>query len=362
MRQEREATRIGVLWRGDRGAQAPLPRADRGLGPLYDAFGRLPVALVPVPYSDDAVDEVREQLLTLAGVLVWVNPIQDGASRVLLDPLLREVSSNGIWVSAHPDAILQMGTKEILYRTRDLGWGSDTHLYRSAAELALSLPDRLGQLGRLVLKQARGNGGNGVWKIELPGGKPGPAGPAGPDTVVRVQDARSKDSSSQTLALGSFIQRCEDYFAWSGCLVDQAYQDRLADGMIRCYFSGGQVVGFCRQWPKGLLDDDPHHGAPPRSIMEGPDVPAYQALREKAEKEWVPQMITILGMKQQELPVIWDADFLYGPKTAAGDDTYALCEINVSAVWPFPPTAAPAVAAAALDRVQFAQTALRSPP
>jgi hypothetical protein len=344
-----EVPRIGVLWRGDRQAEAPLPRADRGLGPLYEAFAGLPVVIEAVPYSDDAVDDVREQLLKLDGVLVWVNPIQDGASRELLDLLLREVSAEGLWVSAHPEVILQMGTKEILYRTRDLGWGSDSSLYRSAPEFTRNFPARLGQLGRLVLKQGRGNGGNGVWKVELPGGNPGPASP---DALVRVQDARSRDGASEVLALGSFMHRCEDYFAWSGLLVDQAYQDRLADGMLRCYFSGGQVVGFCHQWPKGLLDDEPRHGAPPVTVMEGPDVPAYEALRMQAETRWVPQMISILGLDSRELPVIWDADFLYGPKTAAGDDTYVLCEINVSAVWPFPPMAAPTVAAAALDRTR----------
>ena len=157
----------------------------------------------------------------------------------LLDPLLREVSAEGVWVSAHPDVILQMGTKEILYRTRDLGWGSDTSLYRSAAEFAASFPARLGDLGRLVVKQGRGNGGDGVWKVELPGGRPGPADP---DVPVRVQDARSGDGASEIAALGSFMQRCEPYFAWSGCLVDQPFQDRLADGMLRCYFSGRQAV------------------------------------------------------------------------------------------------------------------------
>jgi hypothetical protein len=161
------------------------------------------------------------------------------------------------------------------------------------------------------------------------------------------------------VTLGSFIARCEDYFAWSGSLVDQAYQDRLADGMLRCYFCHDQVVGFCRQWPKGLIDDDPHKGMPPASVTEGPDVPAYQALRVKAETEWVPQMTRILGLEPQELPVIWDADLLYGPKSASGDDSYVLCEINVSAVWPFPPMAAPTVAAAALDRARAAR-ALRS--
>jgi hypothetical protein len=354
--QDQEAARIGVLWRGDRRADAPLPPADRGLGPLFDAFGQLPVVVKPVAYSDNAIDEVREQLLPLDGVLVWVNPIQDGANRALLDALLREVSSKRVWVSAHPDVVLQMGTKEILVRTRGLSWGSDTSLYRSAAEFADGFPSRLGRLGRLVLKQSRGNGGNGVWKVELPDRKPGPARL---DTVVRVQDARSKDGSSEDLTLASFIARCEDYFAWSGCLVDQDYQDRLADGMLRCYFCHDQVVGFCRQWPKGLLDDDPHKGLPRASVTEGPDVPAQQALRVKAETEWVPQMRRILGLEPQELPVIWDADLLYGPKSASGHDSYVLCEINVSAVWPFPPMAAPTVAAAALDRAQAAR-ALRS--
>jgi hypothetical protein len=354
--QDQQAARIGVLWRGDRRADAPLPQADRGLGPLFDAFGELPVVVEPVAYSDNAVGEVKEQLLTLDGVLVWVNPIQDGANRARLDAILREVSSEGVWVSAHPDVILQMGTKEVLVRTRDLGWGSDTSLYRSAAEFAGRFPGRLELLGRLVLKQGRGNGGNGVWKIELPGGEPGPAGL---DTAVRVQDARSKDGSSEHLTLGSFMARCEDYFAWSGCLVDQPYQHRLADGMLRCYFCHDEVVGFCRQWPKGLLDDDPHQGTAQPSVMEGPDVPAYQELRAKAETEWVPQMTSILGIDPKELPVIWDADLLYGPKNASGSDTYVLCEINVSAVWPFPPMASPTVAAAALARSQAA-VALRS--
>lgn len=355
MMQEPGAPRIGVLWRGDRRADAPLPRADRGLGPLYDALAALGAALVPVPYADDAVDDVREELLALDGVLVWVNPIQDGATRVLLDPLLREVSAAGVWVSAHPDVILQMGTKEVLYRTRHLGWGSDTMLYRSAAELAAGFPDRLSRLGRLVLKQARGNGGNGVRKVELPGGNPGPAGP---DALVRVQDARSRDGSSEMITLGDFIRRCEGYLAWSGSLVDQAYQDRLADGMVRCYFTGTRVAGFGRQWPKGLLDG--LQGPAPATVMQGPGTPEWQSLRQQAEAEWVQQMTAVLGLSPELLPVIWDADFLFGPKTAADDDTYVLCEINVSAVWPFPQDAAPAIAAAAVDRA-LAARALRLP-
>jgi len=350
--RDRELPRIGVLWRGDRLAPNPMPREDRGLGPLYDAFAQLPVVIEPVPYSDDAVDAVRRQLTTLDGVLVWVNPIQDGASRELLDPLLREVAALGVWVSAHPDVILQIGTKEILYRTRDLGWGSDTCLYRSPDEFCRGFPARLARLGRLVVKQGRGNGGNGVWKVELPGGKPGRAAA---DVTVRAQDAQSRDGTSEFLSLGAFMARCETYFTWSDVLVDQPFQERLADGMVRCYLSGSQVVGFCRQWPKALLDDDSDRAPAPASVMEGPEAPAYQHLRKQAETQWVPQMMGRTSFDKNDLPVIWDADFLYGPQTPAGDDTYVLCEINVSAVWPFPPMAAPVVAATALQRTQAAR-------
>lgn len=355
MTQEQQTPRIGVLWRGDRHAEAPWPAADRGLGPLFDAFAELPAVIVPVPYSDDSTGEVREQLLGLDGVLVWVNPIQDGASRARLDPLLREAAAAGVWVSADPGVILLMGTKEILYRTRHLGWGSDTSIYRSPAEFTSGFPGRLALLGRLVLKQGRGNGGNGVWKVELPGGKPGPAGP---DTVVRVQDARARDGSAELVPLGEFMRRCEEYFAWSGCLIDQVFQDRLAEGMIRCYFTHDQVAGFGRQWPRGLLGNPPRDPAP-ATVTQGPGTPEWQRLRVLAETEWVPQLISIVGITRDDLPVIWDADFLFGPRTGTGDDTYVLCEINISAVWPFPPMAAPSVAAAALDRT-LAARALRS--
>ena len=34
--------------------------------------------------------------------------------------MLREVATAGVWVSAHPDVILKMGVKSVLYRTREL--------------------------------------------------------------------------------------------------------------------------------------------------------------------------------------------------------------------------------------------------
>ena len=116
-------------------------------------------------YEDDVLDAVAAQLATLDGVLVWVNPIHEGRGRANLDALLRNVASHGIWVSAHPDVIAMMGTKEVLYRTRTMGWGCDTALYTSAEAMRAELPVRL-EAGPRVIKRNRGNGGQGVWKVE----------------------------------------------------------------------------------------------------------------------------------------------------------------------------------------------------
>src|SRR3984893_16860911 len=97
--------------------------------------------------------------------------------------MLRDVATHGPWVSAHPDVILKMGVKEVLHRTRHLGWGTDTHLYRSAAEFGAAFRSRLRSAGPRVVKQNRGNGGQGVWKVELV------SEPAGRESVVRVLQA-----------------------------------------------------------------------------------------------------------------------------------------------------------------------------
>ncbi len=341
------AGRIGVLWRGDPGDQRPA--RSRGLDPLFDAFDDLAVEIVPLPFGDARTEQVRAELAGLDALLVWVNPIQDGVNRSKVDDLVREASARGMYVSADPAVLMKMGTKGVLHSTRDLGWGSDTDIYLSPAEFGERFPARLASQRRLVVKQGRGNGGKGVWKVEL-----GEAGNVTRDSLVRVQNAQLRDGSCERISIGEFLRRCDEYFAWSGFVIHQAFQDRLADGMLRCYFSHGEVIGFCHQWPRGLLDFDPARppSDPPPSVMEGPDVPAYQPLRRLAEGQWIPQMARLFGLELTELPVVWDADFLYGPRDTAGNDTFVLCEINVSAVWPFPPMGAPTVAANAVARMR----------
>ena len=335
--------RIALLWRGDREARAKAKTTNNRLSPLFEALAAVNVAAEPAVYSDEIVDEIRDQLMRLDGVLVWVDPISEGHDRSKLDPMLRDVAANGVWVSAHPDVIHKMGTKEVLFRTRHLGWGTETYLYRTLDELSGELPLRLAS-GPRVLKQNRGNGGIGTWKVELAARG---TSKVGLDTIVRVLHAR-RGSVEEDLRLGDLISRCERYFAGDGRMIDQPFQARLQDGMIRCYMVRDEVAGFGHQLIKALMPSprgiEPAEPGP--RIMYGADEPAFQALKAKMESEWTPAMMRLLNIDPVTLPVIWDADFLYGPKTESGEDTYVLCEINVSAVFPFPQQAIAKIAQA----------------
>lgn len=339
--------RVALLWRGERDTRAAAQNSR--LTPVFDALAAAGVAAEPAVYSEEAAHEVREQLLAMDGVLVWVDPLSGGRDRRELDAMLRDVAATGVWVSSHPDVIMKMGVKEVLYRTRDLGWGTDTHLYMTAAAFRARFPGCL-VTGPRVLKQNRGNGGQGVWKVELIEGLA-----AGEDAPVEVLHAQ-RGSEIEHMRLGDLMDRCEGYFAGAGRLIDQPFQARLPEGMIRCYLVQDRVVGFGRQLIKALMpppskDDPPEAGQPGPRIMSGADYPPFQALRARMEDEWVPALTGLLGTDPADLPVIWDADFLYGPKTPSGDDTYVLCEINISAVLPIPDEAPAEIARCVIRRL-----------
>jgi hypothetical protein len=325
--------RVGLLWRREWDPPSEDPPKLHG---VFAAFAELGVDAEGVVYSDDEVEAVREQLLQLDGVLVWVNPIEKGLDRSRLNALLIEVADAGVFVSAHPDVISRMGTKEVLVETRAMSWGTDTHLYRSPGEFRETFPERLAERGTLVLKQERGMGGQGVWKVERVDGD-----------IVTVQHAAGAAEPEQT-ALADFLDACEAYFAHGGVVVEQPYQARLPEGMKRVYLTHDRVVGFTQQYPRGLV---PLGVETPQSskVFEPPAAEAFQDLRARAETEWVPELQRMLGLTREQLPVIWDLDFLYGPKADDGTDSYVLCEINVSSTFAFPEVAMPGVAQATID-------------
>ena len=342
--------RIAILSPRERDAQAPH---DTRFAKVYATLNAHGMHAEPALYDDDHCAEIREQIMGVDGVLVWFNPDEGGRDRVVLDAMLREVAGAGVFVSAHPDVILKLGTKEVLYQTRDLGWGCDTRMYRSLEQMRAELPASLGSGAARVLKQYRGSSGDGVWKVEIMrnGVYPLPG-----QSRVRARHAK-RGSVEEEMQLNEFIARCKPYFAGEGRMIDQAYQLRLPEGMVRCYLVHDKVAGFGYQAVVALCPAPP--GLPPSSAprptkrgYHPSSLPEFQSLKRQLEQEWIPAMQELLAIDTAMLPVLWDCDFLLGPKDTAGRDTYVLCEINASSVSPFPESALAPLAAATLAHIQ----------
>jgi hypothetical protein len=170
----------------------------------------------------------------------------------------------------------------------------------------------------------------------------------------------------QVMPLEEFFALCvsERYFEGEGKMIDQAYQSRLPEGMIRAYLVHDKVGGFGHQAinalypaPDGASPEDAPQPGP--RLYYPPDLegfqPDFQPLKRKLEQEWVPELQQLFDISTERLPILWDADFLLGEQDAHGNDTYVLCEINVSSVAPYPDSATPFIARATLQQIQSAK-------
>jgi hypothetical protein len=159
------------------------------------------------------------------------------------------------------------------------------------------------------------------------------------------------NDASEELPLDEFLERCAEYFE-DGCVIDQPFQARLREGVVRCYMAGDRCAGFGHQKVKALVDVPAARAeAGPRLYTSNAD-PRFQRLRRLMEDEWTPQLSSLLDILRHELPMIWDADFMLGPPGADGTDSYVLGEINVSSVFPIPEEAPAEIARRVADRLR----------
>jgi hypothetical protein len=339
---------IFLLYPGDRPMRDRSDPAESRFASLFDAFARAGLQALPAVYHDDFADEVEAQLREAAVVLVWCNPIEGGRRRDRLDAMLRRVADAGTLVSAHPDAVLKLGTKDVLVDTRDLPFGSDALRIDSLAQLASELPGRLLR-GARVLKQHRGHSGIGVWRIAY-------ADPSVPDGLLRVRHAQ-RGSGEELMDLGALLERLAPYFeaAEGGHMIDQAWQARLPEGMARAYLVEDRVAGFGWQAVNALYPAAAGQPAPPPGPrLYGEEEPApFRGIRQLLESQWIEMLRQRAGLPRDRLPLLWDCDFMLGEPTGDGDgaERFVLCEINVSSVAPFPPSAIEPIVSAVRSRL-----------
>lgn len=295
---------------------------------LAAAFTSEGLSVESVLYNDESADRLAAELPRFHAVLVWVNPIEQGHDRKRLDALLVEIADKDCFVSTHPEVILKMGTKDVLYKTKDMDWGGDIKMYTSYQDFISRFPVSLQTSKSRVLKQYRGNGGNGVYKIEYdPGNK------------VKVTHAAA-GSGQRVLSLNDFYNEFKPFFLNDGLLIDQEWNNNIVNGMVRCYLSGTKVAGFGYQEINALYELNGKTYLPGKRYYYTENCGLFSDLKEIMENKWVPQLQQSLSISENMLPVIWDADFFINePNSMNAAGKYSLCEINVSCVSPFPPSA-----------------------
>ena len=345
------ALKIAIVYPGDSEVRRLATPANNRFAAVFAAFAGRGVSAQPAVYNLAQLAELHEQLRSVDGALVWVNPIDAGHSRAPLDALLRDVASGGVFVSTHPDMILKLGTKDVLVDTREMGWGSDAHRLDSLEQLRVEVGARLASGATRVLKQWRGHSGIGVWRVQ----RPSHDVPFGLDCLVLARHA-PRGNAEVTLTFDAFVDQMAPYFENGGHMVDQAWQPRLTEGMVRCYLVQDRVVGFGHQAVNALhpplagegLTEPP---APSQRTYHPPDLEHLQGLKRRLEDEWVPELQRRFAIERRELPLLWDCDFLHGEPTLADRERFVLCKINVSSVAPFPHSAVEPLVDAAVAEV-----------
>jgi hypothetical protein len=325
---------VALLYPGDRSMRDRADPAESRFAALFGAFASAGVTAVPAVYHDAFAEEVEAQLRDCRLVLTWCNPIEGGRRRDVLDAMLRRVADSGVVVSAHPETILKLGTKDVLFHTRDLPFGSDVCRIESLKQLEEELPERL-RHGPRVLKQCRGHSGIGIWRVEL-------VNPMTAPVRLRVRHAQ-RGGDEELMELAALLARLASYFepANGGHMIDQAWQPRLVEGMVRAYLVEDRVEGFGHQSVNALYPAAPGE-PPPQSgprLYYAADLPQFRYLKERLETEWVELLCARVGLSREQLPFLWDCDFMFGEPLVDASEHYVLCEINVSSVAPFPDSA-----------------------
>ena len=294
---------------------------------LAIAFSSEEFKIESVLYNDEASHKLADELLKYDAVLVWVNPIEQGNDRKRLDALLVDIANKGCFVSTHPEVILKMGTKDVLYKTKHMDWGGDIKMYTSYEDFYSRFPESLQASQIRVLKQYRGNGGNGVYK------------------VVYISEGELKlthaaaGSQERILLLSDFYSEFSPFFLNDGLMIDQDWNKNIVNGMVRCYLSGTKVAGFGYQEINALYELNNKTYLPGKRYYYTENCGLFSDLKEIMEDKWVPELQNSLSIASNMMPVIWDADFFINKANSkSAKDKYSLCEINVSCVSPFPPS------------------------
>jgi len=137
-------------------------------------------------------------------------------------------------------------------------------------------------------------------------------------------------------------------------LIDQKWNPNIINGMVRCYLSGSRVTGFGYQEINALYPIiNGIYKKPGQRFYYTENCGLFKDLKEIMENKWVSQLQKLTDISNQELPVIWDADFFINKiNSENAAEKYSLCEINASCVSPFPESSIPYIVDTVKEKIK----------
>jgi hypothetical protein len=287
-----------------------------------------------VLYHHSKHECLEKELAEFDVVMVWVDPIVQGIDRRPLDLLLADISKKGVYVSTHPDVIAKIGTKEVLYTTKDMDWGGDVKLYSNFNDFENQFLALMNDSSIRIIKKHRGSSGNGIYKISCDN-----------NGNIRFKPA-SSSLDERILTKNEFHNEFREYFENGGLLIDQPWAHGITNGMVRCYLTGTKVSGFGYQESIALCPYTSNSDSKIRPISKRFYFSEYcglfQDLRAIMESKWIPELQKIHSISDEVMPILWDIDlFINDVNSQCAKLKYTLCEINVSGVSPFPQSCIP---------------------
>ena len=313
-----------------------------------------------VRYQYDPSDPARceRELAEFDAYILRVNPgqlsnpgVPDGAQDAF-DAIFLRFAREGKPVWSSPTVQKAMGAKDALVRIANLSCGlPDTRSYYTPEAFAEGFRVTAAFQPRVV-KQNRGSAGEGIWACWL---KDKPYcrtfGEARLELTDTLELMEMCDNHVERHTVGEFIEFCVNGSGSPGAgrwrsargggylpgrssgahVVDQRLLPRVKEGEVRMLMVRDALFQIIHKKPRdgglsavGTLNE---------STFYEPECDAFAALREKFLGEDLPELLKVLGLDGEPLPLIWTADFIPCDDPRAEDNTrWVVGEFNCSCV------------------------------
>ena len=239
---------------------------------------------------------------------------------------LKALSNSGVEVHTHPDVMINLDFKDILYKLQGTPLGDeDTYFYHTYTDFVSKFPANLDKYGIRVLKTNYGSTGEGVYLVSK-------KDDGSIFTVEAVNNQKYYFDDIDEFLHKFEVNFEEDdenaaYFQGKAGFVGCRYLERISEGEIRVLLVNDKAISVVHKKPQeGEFSATLFSGA--KYKYESPEDPKWREVIK----------VTTDGLKNikpflagQNYPLLWTMDYILD-YNEDGSDKYVLSEINCSCV------------------------------